>query len=606
MRAALYARVSSERQADKDLSVPSQLKAMADYASKQGWSVIEEFTDLAESARTANRPEFQRMIALAKRKPAPFEVILVWKLSRFARNREDSIIYKALLRKHSVQLVSINEPVDDSPAGRMLEGMIEVVDEFYSANLSTDTLRGMKENARRGFRNGGQAPYGYRCVKERIGNREKAKLALAPAEAPVVQRVFHLYREGLGLKEIANRLTADGARTRAGRAWSKMALHYLLRNETYTGTLLFNRHQDHAARLQGDTPEPPVRVEKAHPAIIDQESFDQAQRLLRERSPKRTHPRMLTSNYLLSGLVRCGFCGASMVGSSAKSGRFFYYGCQRVLKNGKGVCQARLVPRSKLEGAVLQQLKRRVLTEQNLTSLVGMVNEELAQATKASAGLLEETEARVVDLTERLRRLYAALETGRLTVADLAPRIKELRSQLQEQETRKAQIAAGPEDVPQVGASEVKFYVQDLQSLLETGSIMERKSFLRSFIRQVVIPENPQEDMRRGTIEYTVPLAPTGGRKSSSGNGGLSATEVLPMVRRGSPSKTRTDNHQVRQDRLALWRTSRRPLLSWVPSLVSGPLALFIRDRCLVWNRCRMQNRSEDATGSPARLQTLR
>ncbi len=242
MRAALYARVSSEQQVERDLSVPSQLKAMADYAAKQGWSVVEEFTDLAESARTANRPEFQSMIAWAKKNPAPFEVILVWKLSRFARNREDSIVYKALLRKHGVQVVSISEPVDDSPAGRMLEGMIEAVDEFYSANLATDTLRGMRENASRGFRNGGQGPYGYRCEKERIGHREKAKLAVELSEAPVVRRVFQLYQEGLGLKEIAKRLTADGVRTRASRPWSKMALHYLLRNETYTGTLIFHRH----------------------------------------------------------------------------------------------------------------------------------------------------------------------------------------------------------------------------------------------------------------------------------------------------------------------------------------------------------------------------
>ncbi len=258
-----------------------------------------------------------------------------------------------------------------------------------------------------------------------------------------------------------------------------------------------------------------------------------------------THPRSLTSSYLLSGMLRCGLCGARMIGCSAKSGRFFYYGCQGVLKSGKGVCQARLVPRAKLEGAVIQQLKRRVLTEENLTRLVCMVNEELTQATKESGGLLEEAESRLADLTERLHKLYAALETGRLSVEDLAPRIKELRSQIQELERRKAELAARPGEALQVGASEIKVYVQDLQSLLEAGSIMERKSFLRSFIQQVVIPESHQDDMRRGTIEYTLPLAPRGERKSSSGSGGLSATEVLPIVRRGSPKMTRTGRHRA-------------------------------------------------------------
>ena len=152
--------MSSERQADRDLSIPAQLKALRLFALTKHWQIVEEFIDAAESARSANRPEFQRMIAMARKKPPQFEAILVWKLSRFARNREDSILYKSLLRKHNVQVVSISEPVDESPAGRLLEGVIEVVDEFYSANLAQDAMRGMKENATRGFCNGGTAPYG--------------------------------------------------------------------------------------------------------------------------------------------------------------------------------------------------------------------------------------------------------------------------------------------------------------------------------------------------------------------------------------------------------------------------------------------------------------
>lgn len=142
MKAVLYARVSSEKQAEKDLSISAQLKALRKYAAEKGYEVIREFVDEAESARTANRPAFQEMIALAKSKPKPFDVILVWKLSRFARNREDSIVYKSLLRKRGIQVVSIKERVDDSPAGALLEGMIEVIDEFYSANLAQEPVGG--------------------------------------------------------------------------------------------------------------------------------------------------------------------------------------------------------------------------------------------------------------------------------------------------------------------------------------------------------------------------------------------------------------------------------------------------------------------------------
>ena len=163
MRVAIYARVSSEKQVEKDLSIPAQLKSLKKYAADRGWEVVREYIDEAESARTANRPQFKGMVAEAKRKGKPFDTILVWKLSRFARNREDSILYKSLLRKHGVQVLSINEPIDDSAAGKLLEGMIEVIDEFYSSNLAEDVLRGMAENASKGFYSGGNPPFGYRA-----------------------------------------------------------------------------------------------------------------------------------------------------------------------------------------------------------------------------------------------------------------------------------------------------------------------------------------------------------------------------------------------------------------------------------------------------------
>ena len=124
MNVVLYARVSSEKQAEKDLSLPAQLKALREYALKRNWTIVEEYVDEAESARTADRPAFQKMIAATKQKNIPFETILVWKLNRFARNREDSIIYKSLLRKRGVQVISINENFDDGPSGRLLEGII--------------------------------------------------------------------------------------------------------------------------------------------------------------------------------------------------------------------------------------------------------------------------------------------------------------------------------------------------------------------------------------------------------------------------------------------------------------------------------------------------
>ena len=155
--AALYARVSSERQ-DVDLSVSAQLRALKDYARSNGYSVAREYVDEAESGRVADRPQFREMIEEGSQPKAPFEVILVWKFSRFTRKREHAVAFKSMLRRKGIRVVSITEHADDSPTGKLMEAIIESVDEFYSENLAQDVVRGMREAASRGFFLGSKAP----------------------------------------------------------------------------------------------------------------------------------------------------------------------------------------------------------------------------------------------------------------------------------------------------------------------------------------------------------------------------------------------------------------------------------------------------------------
>jgi DNA invertase Pin-like site-specific DNA recombinase len=200
-RAALYARVSSEKQ-DIDLSISAQLKALREYATKNNYDIVREFVDEAESGKTTARPAFKEMVSIARRTQKPFDLILVWKYSRFARSREDSIVYKTMLRKNGVQVVSITEPFDDTPTGRLLEAMIESLDEFYSANLGEEITRGMRESASRGFYLSSRPPYGYRKVRVRDGSKERPKLEIDPEQAKVVSSIFTAFILGKGLKQI--------------------------------------------------------------------------------------------------------------------------------------------------------------------------------------------------------------------------------------------------------------------------------------------------------------------------------------------------------------------------------------------------------------------
>lgn len=205
MKVAIYARVSSEKQ-DTDLSISAQLKALRDYAQRNGHQVVREFIDEAESGRTTARPAFREMVSLARRPQKPFHAILVWKFSRFARSREDSIVYKTMLRKNGVQVISITEPFEDTPTGRLLEAMIESLDEFYSANLGEEVTRGMRESASRGFYLASRTPYGYRRVKVRDGDKERPRLEIEPGQAKIVASIFNSVVQGKELKEIVREL----------------------------------------------------------------------------------------------------------------------------------------------------------------------------------------------------------------------------------------------------------------------------------------------------------------------------------------------------------------------------------------------------------------
>ena len=374
MKVALYARVSSEKQ-DTDLSISAQLKALREYALRNGYTVVKEYVDEAESGRSIDRPGFKQMIASARQKPPPFDAILVWKLSRFARNREDSIIYKSLLRKQGIQVISINELVEDTPSGRLLEGIIEVIDEFYSANLSQDVVRGMRENASRGFYTGGHTPYGYKRVKVQDGDTMRSKLEPDPTTVPVVERVFRECLSGKGLKEIARELNHDGLTTTTGKRWGTTSVHNVLHNEAYTGVLIWDRRKKR--RFDAGEGPPPVRVTDAWPAIVVRETFEQAQAKLAAHAPKVTHPRMIHSEYLLSGMIRCKTCDTAMIGHAVKSGKFFYYMCGNARRRGREVCHTPLLPKDKIEGFVVDRIRKYILIEENLEELVRLTNEDL-------------------------------------------------------------------------------------------------------------------------------------------------------------------------------------------------------------------------------------
>ena len=250
----------------------------------------------------------------------------------------------------------------------------------------------------------------------------------------------------------------------------------------------------------------PIRVENAWPAIVNRETFDRVQALLKERAPARQHPRRVASNYLLSGLARCGRCGKALVGQEAKGGRFSYYVCGTLLSKGAGSCDAAYLNKRKFEDLILGKIKERILTEENLRELVRLVNEEMDAFAGKCQGRLDTVIEELTETKHRLDRLYDALEAGKLSLDDLAPRIQALRERQNQLQATKHEVEEllTERRIQLADVEIVTRYVDDLRGLLSQSSLFEQKTFIRSFVKEVRVT---------GTnvlITYTIPLPPDG------------------------------------------------------------------------------------------------
>jgi site-specific DNA recombinase len=244
-------------------------------------------------------------------------------------------------------------------------------------------------------------------------------------------------------------------------------------------------------------------VDNAWPAIVDRQTFKQTQALLKERAFLTLHPKRVASLYLLSGIARCGYCGKALVGQDAKGGRFHYYTCGTLLKKGAGSCPAKYVSRDKLEHLVIDKTKEQILTYDNLTELVKLVNEEMDAATSEYRERLNAVTFEMDSVSRRLDRLYDVLETGNLNIQDLAPRIQALRQHQERLQTARWELDNLLSDrrVELADIETITTYVEDLRNLLNNSSLTDKKSFIKSFIKEVRVRGDEV------TLNYTLPIS---------------------------------------------------------------------------------------------------
>ncbi len=450
---ALYIRVSTDRQ--EELSPDAQKRLLLDYAKKNKILIQEPyiFMENGISGRNAKkRPEFQKMIALAKSKPAPFQVILVWKFSRFARNQEESIVYKSMLKKQcGIDVVSISEPLIDGPFGSLIERIIEWMDEYYSINLSGETTRGMTEKALRG---GYQStpPLGYKAV----GGGEP--FVVAPDDARLVTYIFGQYcRCCKDPTAIARQINDMGIRTRRGGRFERRNIVYILRNRFYIGKLEWNG----------------ISADGKHETFISPELFDQAQRRLDETFSPKHRRSVSTCKHWLSGLVKCSICGASL---SYNKQKYPYFVCWKYAKgfhkNGSSISENRLIR------SVKEYLEKLMNGQDFSLSYIAPSTPQL--------NVRNQCQKNLENLRIREQRIKLAYETG----VDSLEEYKENKARLAQERDRLEKQFKDLEDAPPAADSKKDFLkkVRTVYDVIDDPDIDNdtKGTFIRSIIEEII------------------------------------------------------------------------------------------------------------------------
>ena len=493
LRYALYVRVSSDRQ-DVENSTSAQIAAATRWVETNGGKIVITYQDDAKSGKVEQRPAFQQMIRDATDENPPFDAILVWKHSRFARNRKISITYKSLLAEHGIRVISISENTGEGPAAQMVEGIIESVDEFHSANMGVDIKQGMRNSVERGFYLARSAPTGYKIIHVKDGGKYRPKLELDPPWNQIPRRVFDLALLDLGLKAIANQLNEEGTRTRNGKLFNPVKVSRILKNPHYTGYTFWdyrNKNDNFAKSL-----------EPAHPAIVSPEEYEAVQRKTASRHRDVVHPRTVAAEYLFNDLGFCTQCGHKIIIKGGNSGKYRYFVCSKRFKYGKRACDMPRYPLVKNDPIIMNAIIHDILNQRTLKTLLRQVHSISAPSCHTTEQKLADLDTRTDDLDSRESQLLIALEMQTFSFAKIQERMAIIQDQRNKIEEERQAIIAET-DTEEAFLNEpnlILAYAKDLTTYLRKATVRSANASLKRFIKSLAFEKGFV------TINYMIPL----------------------------------------------------------------------------------------------------
>lgn len=386
-----YLRVSTSDQAERDLSIPAQRHAVAEYAARHGATIAREYAEEGCSGRDPHRPEFRRMLGDVLAPTSDIGVIVVHHTSRFTRDATEARVVKRRLRKAGVRVVSVCQQIEDDPVGNLVEGLFECIDQYESEINGARTSAALREELRQGFFPGSRPPFGYTTqpVEVRPGVMRR-RLVPDEVESRVVRELFHLYIANNGAKTVARLLSQRGLRHRAA-PWSKDLVLAVLDDETCAGTFHWGKHvtRDQIPRPRSEW------LSLAVEPIVDPAVHALARELRAAREPSRSPGRPPSGEHMLAGLLRCGRCGAScQLETSGKrvdgvTYKYAYYNCRATCRSGAEVCRGRRIRTTALDAAVLAHVADVACAPDRVAQLARHVRGEADTVASAWRALIE-------------------------------------------------------------------------------------------------------------------------------------------------------------------------------------------------------------------------
>ena len=465
-----YARYSSDKQSEN--SIEQQKEEIERYCRKNNYTMLHFYNDSALSGKTDNRDDFQKMINDCIKKKE-VEAILVWKLDRFARNRYDSAMYKKKLKNVGIRVISITQSIDTSPEGIILEGLLESMDEYYSANLAANVKRKLYQNAHECKFNGGTPPLGYDID-------ENKNYVINEKEAKIVREMFDLYENGKSLIEITNIFNKKGYKTKKGTEFKKNSLYDMLGNERYAGYYIYSKSLNHNKRVKR---EDVIKIEDGIPAIISKERM--AKIMKRREENKRTNFSS-KEEYLLTGVLYCDKCEKKYYGKkhtkTNKDGSKhynYYYRCD---------CDhGRTLKKDYLEKLVINCIRKEIINSTELKELTKKLNELYQKRKENKKSDILELKEELEEINKQLNNITEAILAGIINsnIKEKSVTLEERKNDIEEM----LKLAQMEDKKDIITEEEVKQILEkDLQDF-EKLDIIRKKAIIQKWVKKIRVTD---------------------------------------------------------------------------------------------------------------------